>query len=80
MDGPTAATVIRDGKYSFNTENGPIAGSYNVRILQTPKREGPAGKPRKDAPRVNSASPAGGWTFKADVRKGQSAKLDFRID
>src|SRR5262245_7413695 len=49
--GPTASTVIKDGKYRFTADDGPVVGKYRVTILEVPKRDLSKGGQRKDAPR-----------------------------
>ena len=84
-NGPVAATTVSGGAYKFTTKNGPIAGSYDVRITRVLKKTAAEGQPRKDAPAAAAADgekpqPPGGWTFNATVEDDQSDSIDFEIE
>ncbi|MDB5338811.1 MAG: hypothetical protein JWN70_4430 [Planctomycetaceae bacterium] len=84
--GPAASTSVKDGKYAFDKQNGPVAGRQQVEIVQFPLRaEVPPGTPKKDAPvlpetRFKKPMPASGWVQEAEIIAGHDAPLDFKID
>ncbi|MBX3436389.1 MAG: hypothetical protein KF861_02790, partial [Planctomycetaceae bacterium] len=49
-NGPATEVAIKDGKYQFDKENGPVAGMHDIRIRQSaPRAPVPEGTPLKDA-------------------------------
>jgi hypothetical protein len=82
-EGPPAAGEIRDGKFSIEKPQGPVAGKYKVSITSRPparisENEAPGGSPRlkpETVPaRYNTES-----TLESDVPAGGSSTLEFAL-
>lgn len=86
--GPAAQTAIKDGRYQFTKENGPVEGKQTVNIVQFALRaEAEPGTPKKDAEilpdtRFKKPMPPGGWMTETTVEKDQdlTVAVDFDVD
>lgn len=85
--GPATQAAIRDGKYEFTDENGPVEGEQVVTIVRVLEKVVPPGVPAKDVdpvPETGFASPMpeGGWVMKTTISPDQNVRepVDFNVD
>jgi len=82
--GPAVLAEIKDGKFDINKQVGPIPGSYKVTISQSQRRIPEVGVPEMDwntmpEDRFKGAEPQGGWKLTAEIKKGQSDPIEFKV-
>lgn len=83
-DSVGSSTVIKEGRYSFNRENGPPVGKYKVQITADPNYDKSyKGKPNEapilDDPRFKNKIPPKGWTQEAEVSESVKT-LDLSVE
>jgi hypothetical protein len=76
QSGPAATATLAEGKYEFDSDNGPTVGPHTVTIRRLVSRSDTMKAiSAKQKPLVNAE-----WTLKADITAESQGLLDFTID
>jgi hypothetical protein len=77
LSGPSATTKVAEGKYEFDSTNGPAAGPHDVIVRRLITRAASLKAIKDKQPlRENGAQ----WTLSADVADDGQYLKDFNID
>jgi len=74
--GPAAATSIREGRYQFDSTNGPTSGPHQVVILSAIEGKLTAAPVAATPPTPGTDAP---WTVEIDVPSRDSSEVSFHI-
>jgi hypothetical protein len=82
--GPAATTAVVDGKYRFDTTNGPTAGEHRVIVKRIISR-GRIPDPRASSQKTDSKSvtnPAGKveWSLSCNLKATDAGPRDFTLE
>jgi hypothetical protein len=76
QSGPAATATLAEGKYEFDSDNGPTVGPHIVKIRRLVSRSAPVkASEAKQKPLTNAE-----WILKADIKVESQGLQDFTID
>ncbi len=80
-EGPAATASLVDGAFSFQRENGPVAGEYRVLVVRSAaeqKHRGISASSGTDEPPGDRLSPDQEWSFEVIV-SAENFEFDFEV-
>ena len=75
-DGPTANTTIQDGIYRFSSNNGPIAGAYQILVMHS-GNDAPQSK--AESFKTPASSQRREWKLSIEVPAGATFEHDIEL-